>query len=309
MEIVKSINNFVKPLLKIGILYIAFLITNDIFSYIFFKGYRTIILALNPEFSVNSTKYINFLNEKLSSMSSFLSAFLILIQCMCIIFYVVLFWRMFEKKKLKEIGLTNVKSNFNDLFFGLIVGAVSFSIVAFILICTKSVELQSNFKHTNILNSLIVELIIFIFVGISEELFSRGYCIKVFKQYEKFYYIPIIISSIIFALMHSMNEGINMMAYINLFLFGILMGYICVKTKNLWMCIGYHITWNYFEGAVFGFLVSGTNTDSIYKIRMISPNIINGGDFGPEGGIIVTIVLVTSLFISYRFLSCRKKVN
>ena len=78
---------------------------------------------------------------------------------------------------------------------------------------------------------------------------------------------------------------------------------IFMKTENLWMCIGYHITWNYFQGDVFGFLVSGNVTDSIYTINTISPNIINGGSFGPEGGLVVTILLVITIFIIYRFLS------
>ena len=93
----------------------------------------------------------------------------------------------------------------------------------------------------------------------------------VLKQTKKSW-IPIIVSSVIFALMHSMNAGISLLAYINLFLFGISMGYLFIKTENIWMCIGYHITWNYFQGDVFGFLVSGNVTDSIYSIRTISPN-------------------------------------
>ena len=60
------------------------------------------------------------------------------------------------------------------------------------------------------------------------------------------------------------------------------MGYLFMKTKNIWMCIGYHITWNYFQGDIFGFLVSRNVTDSIYTIKTISPNIINGGSFGQK---------------------------
>lgn len=302
MKILKSIDNLIKPLLKIGILYLVFLIATDIFSYIFFRIYKEIILILNPQFSINSVEYMNFLDEQFFSMSSFLSAILILIQCICMIFCVILFLKVFEKKRLKDIGFTSIKNNSNNLCFGLLIGAISFTIVAFILICTKSVELQNNLSKPNISDALIMELIIFIFVGISEELFSRGYCINILKEPEKSWFIPIVISAIVFALMHSMNEGISLLAYINLSLFGILTGYIYIKTKNLWMGIGYHIAWNYFQGAVFGFLVSGAHTDSIYKIKIVSPNIINGGDFGPEGGIVVTILLIISFFIAYRFL-------
>ncbi len=71
------------------------------------------------------------------------------------------------------------------------------------------------------------------------------------------------------------------------------------------MCIGYHITWNYFQGDIFGFLVSGNVTDSIYTIRTINSNIINGGSFGPEGGIVVTALLIVTILITYKFIPYR----
>lgn len=60
-----------------------------------------------------------------------------------------------------------------------------------------------------------------------------------------------------------------------------------------------------FQGDVFGFLVSGNNTDSIYKIKVLSSNMINGGNFGPEGGLVVTILLVSSILLVNKFIPNR----
>jgi membrane protease YdiL (CAAX protease family) len=308
MKFLKLSNNLIKSLLKIGSLFCMFYVTMRILLDVFFKSYKAIVLALNPEMAANNSLYINYLNKQLSSTSSFPSTSIILIQCMCMIFYVFLFWRIFERKSIRYIGFTNVKGNLNDLCFGVIIGAMSFTIVALVLLCTKSVKLQSGFSSMNILYALIMQLIIFIFVGISEELFSRGYCLNILKEGRKSWIIPVILSSIIFSLLHSMNQGISRLAYVNLFLFGTFMSIIYIKIKNLWMGIGYHTAWNYFQGPIFGFFVSGNNTDSIYRIKLVNPNIINGGSFGPEGGLIVTILLVISIFITCKFLPAREKI-
>ena len=74
-----------------------------------------------------------------------------------------------------------------------------------------------------------------------------------------------------------------------------------MKSKNIWMPIGYHITWNYFQGYIWGFKVSGTNSNGLYAIENITNNIINGGDFGPEGGVIVTIIICLTFYFVYRY--------
>ena len=92
--------------------------------------------------------------------------------------------------------------------------------------------------------------------------------------------------------MHSLNPSMSLISYINLFLFALLAAYMFLKSKNLWLPIGYHITWKYFEGNVFGFQVSGLSTESLYRLNTPLKNIITGGSFGPEGGLIVTFITV-----------------
>jgi membrane protease YdiL (CAAX protease family) len=102
--------------------------------------------------------------------------------------------------------------------------------------------------------------------------------------------------------MHSSNSGIGMLPYINLILAGILFAYMYLKSGNLWMCIGYHITWNYFQGYVYGFKVSGMKTYGILSTSYHSGNILNGGAFGPEGGLFVTAVMLAGLlFVWYYY--------
>jgi hypothetical protein len=67
------------------------------------------------------------------------------------------------------------------------------------------------------------------------------------------------------------------------------------------MSIGYHITWNYFQGNVFGFKVSGINTRGIWTTVYDKNTILNGGDLGPESGLIVTAIILLDFLLVCRY--------
>ncbi len=64
------------------------------------------------------------------------------------------------------------------------------------------------------------------------------------------------------------------------------------------MAVGFHITWNFFQGGFFGFNVSGATTEAIYPVIVLKNNLLTGGDFGLEGGLLTTLTaLLVGLFI------------
>ena len=75
-----------------------------------------------------------------------------------------------------------------------------------------------------------------------------------------------VISAVVFSLAHGMNPNVGIFGLVNIALVGILFAYMFDATKSLWLPIGYHITWNYFQGNVFGFAVSGTTAHGMYAI-------------------------------------------
>ncbi|MFT8316442.1 MAG: CPBP family intramembrane glutamic endopeptidase [Clostridium sp.] len=280
---------------KIAIVFIFFIILTFI-AQIAVEIVYTIIQLLYHQDLLKTASDLNK-SLTLSTPLGFISTIL---QCACMILSIVIFWRKFDKKPLRDIGLINLKDGCKDLIIGLIFGAVTLTIVFFILLVTGNVKLIAPLNRPNFNISALTGLILFIFVGINEEMFARGYCFTVLKQSTN-KWIALIVSSIIFAAMHSLNSGISFLSYVNLFLFALLAMYMTIKSGNLWLSIGLHITWNYFEGNVFGFLVSGNETNGIYNVRNTADNIINGGQFGPEGGLIVTLVLILSFLFIWKF--------
>lgn len=61
------------------------------------------------------------------------------------------------------------------------------------------------------------------------------------------------------------------------------------KAGNIWICIGFHILWNYAQGCIYNLQVSGMAVHGLCTSITNSNNLINGGDFGPKGELAVTI--------------------
>ena len=252
-----------------------------------------LLIKGNSEYLMNFNTESTAEYELIFQVSTSLSNILFIISC-------IIIWKIFEKKKINKMGITSIKNGYKELGIGLILGAITMSIVAIIIIAIGNVKLVNSISKPQISISLLYGLISFIFVGFGEEILSRGYIMSVLKQTRNIWLI-LIGPALIFAALHLGNEGIDVLSFINLFLVGVLFAYMFMKSKNIWMPIGYHITWNYFQGYIWGFGVSGVSVNGLYKIENVTNNIINGGAFGPEGGIIVTIVTCLMFIFVYWF--------
>lgn len=138
----------------------------------------------------------------------------------------------------------------------------------------------------------------FLVQGFSEEILLRGYFMTSLSRSLPLGF-SMIISSFAFTTLHIGNPGFNLLAGINLFLFGILMSLYMVRTGNLWGAGALHAIWNFAVGAVVGLPVSGLNL-SASLLSFVSNEelaVISGGAFGPEGGLAVTFVLTLGIAI------------
>ncbi len=141
----------------------------------------------------------------------------------------------------------------------------------------------------------------FLLVGFNEELLFRGYLFQ--KLIEGFgVYFAIILFSILFGLAHYYNPHIGMLSMINIIIAGIFFSVAYIKTRSLWLPITMHFVWNFSQGMIFGFPVSGNSlSESFIEYIPSGPGLITGGDFGPEGGLVVTLLLgIATIYLFYR---------
>jgi uncharacterized protein len=126
----------------------------------------------------------------------------------------------------------------------------------------------------------------FILVGFYEELLSRGYMLQNLEDGVGTAW-AVLISSAIFGLLHLGNPGAGWASTLGILGAGYFLAYGYLRTRSLWLPIGLHIGWNFFEGPVFSFPVSGLETAQLLDHQVNGPLLLTGGDFGPEAGLIV----------------------
>ncbi len=178
-----------------------------------------------------------------------------------------------------------------DIITGTILGAILLFIGFTGLILINKIQwVETKFEPSNFFFSLFL----FTSVAISEELLMRGYILNnLSKSMPKV--IALIVSSVTFSLMHVLNANFSWISFWNILLAGVLLGEAYIYTQNLWFPIALHFSWNFFQGTIFGFNVSGHEIYSLVKQSRIDNNIWNGGEFGFEGSILCVILQLITI--------------
>ncbi|HEX4372213.1 MAG TPA: CPBP family intramembrane glutamic endopeptidase [Puia sp.] len=137
-----------------------------------------------------------------------------------------------------------------------------------------------------------------VIIAFSEELVFRGYILNnLMQSFNK--WIALFISAILFAAAHSLNPGINLLSVGGLFLAGILLGINYIYTKNLWFAILFHLSWNFFQGPILGYKVSGVSVPTLLEQELKGDTVITGGDFGFEASMINILLLLIAISVLY----------
>lgn len=153
----------------------------------------------------------------------------------------------------------------------------------------------------------IFNLVSFFFVvalnAFNEEIIFRGYVFQLFAE-RRSPYASVFVFSLIFASAHFANPYLSPLGFFNLFLAGVALSLMYLQTKSLWLGIGFHTGWNFFQSILLGSPISG-----VYHFQYCSrtkiedlPEILFGGQFGIEGGFFTTFtLLLTILLVARRY--------
>lgn len=191
---------------------------------------------------------------------------------------------------------------------GLLIGLLMMSTVVFILYIFGFITIETkSLQPVGIAALLNISIILigWLIQGATEEIVTRGWLMNVLGARYNIT-VGLILSSVFFALIHSENPGINYVAMLNIVLVGILLGLIVINTGSLWVACGIHSAWNFAQGNIFGFQVSGNDVGvgSIVDLNLVGNEFIAGGQFGPEAGMVcsfvILVLIVIVLFLSKR---------
>lgn len=203
---------------------------------------------------------------------------------------VVLAARVLDRRELRDLGVVGDRRWWARLGLGFSLGALLMAAVFAVEVLCGWAEVTGTFvvrvASIPLALALGFSVIKMLCVGVYEELVSRGYWLRNLADGVNLPF-GVIVSSAVFAALHAMNDNATLMSTFGLFVNGLLFAVALLVTGRLSAPIGLHIAWNLFEGAVFGFPVSGDNESaSVVAIQQRGAEVITGGAFGPEAGAI-----------------------
>lgn len=208
----------------------------------------------------------------------------------------LIYCKKFEKRKAYTLGFS--KNGFlTEYLMGAVIGLVMIVLPILACVATGSVTLTL----AKSIDPLMILLFFaaFLFQGMGEEALFRGYLMTTLSRRTGLWG-AVLINSLMFSLFHVGNASFNIIAFINIFLFGIFASVFMLKRGSIWAVGAIHAIWNFVQGNIFGFNVSGNpKFDTVWNATGNNFGaILSGGDFGPEGGLGVTVILMVAILLA-----------
>lgn len=212
--------------------------------------------------------------------------------------------RFLDKRSFVSLGLKLTWQTLYDVLAGIAIAFVMMGLVFLVMMAMNwtifegfAWQVQSGSMVA--INVLLI-LIVFILVGWNEELLSRGYHLQNLSDGINLTW-GVVLSSTVFGILHLGNPNATWVSAAGIFLAGLFLAYSYIRTQQLWLPIGLHIGWNFFEGIIFGFPVSGLDIYRIIHHTVIGPELWTGGLFGPEAGLIILPALIVGTILVYLY--------
>ena len=206
---------------------------------------------------------------------------------------------LFEKRPFWTLGYER-QGAFGKYGRGFLLGALMFAAAVGILMAAGAMVPEDGDPAKQGIAAIPGVLIIvlgWIVQGGAEEILTRGWMLPVIgARYRP--WIGIAVSSLFFAALHGLNNGLSVLALINLALFGLFAALYALREGSLWGISALHSAWNWVQGNFFGLDVSGMQAGgSLWNLKTQGPDWLTGGAFGPEGGAAVSTVLVIGIVL------------
>ena len=203
--------------------------------------------------------------------------------------------RMYENRRLVDLGLWWNRASLDNLAFGLIGGAGSACVVLLPPLLTGAAHMSRTPAEPGTAGTVLFVTALLAAGAAGEELFFRGYgfqrLLAVLGPYATI--LPV---GVVFALLHVSNPNPTWLGIANTAGFGILFGYANLRSRDLWLAIGLHFGWN-FTLPLFGVNLSGLRIKVTgYEMSWTAGDLWSGAEYGPEASVLTSTVLL-ALFL------------
>ena len=204
--------------------------------------------------------------------------------------------RWVEGRPLATLGIVK-KGSLVELVKGLAVGSLLFSLVALLMLLSGAGFFEWGQLTLGPFLYILILFPLWMIQGGAEELVTRAWLLPVSVKKTNLL-IGLLTSSLLFALLHLGNPDIGILPIVNIALFGLFANLYLLRTDNVWGIIGLHAAWNFSQGNIYGFSVSGTGVDAavLNFIPKSEWSWLTGGVFGAEASIFSSLILLLAVF-------------
>jgi membrane protease YdiL (CAAX protease family) len=189
-----------------------------------------------------------------------------------------------------------------DTVFGLALGLAAVSVFPLAGLLGGWNQVGEAGPAPEIATSLLGGTVFFLAVAVLEEVSTRG-CL--FALLARWAGLPLAwaLSLIVFTLPHGLNPGGSPMALVGVGLAGVVLAFAVLRTGALWVSMAFHLSWNWAQGLLYGYPVSGFDIRALLPMRTdpAAPAWATGGAFGPEASVFVVPALALAGVAIWRY--------
>jgi len=199
--------------------------------------------------------------------------------------------RIYERLHLADAGLHWSAASGRHILLGLAGGSGAALVVLGLPLLAGAAVLKADPLTSPSAASFLFTAVVLLFGAVGEEMLFRGYgfqaMIPAFGTWG-----TVLPMGVLFGAAHSTNANVTYFGLLNTVAWGVLLGFAVLKSGDLWLAIGIHFGWN-FTLPLFGVNVSGfTMRLTGYSYEWLIDGLWSGGAYGPEGGVLCSLVLL-----------------
>ncbi len=208
-----------------------------------------------------------------------------------------------RKEPLSSVGFQLDRRWLKEGVGGLLLGMASMLLAVAMIWAIGGVRLELNPARS--LGGLAYGFYMFLFVALFEETLFRGFLFQRLVDGAGVWIAQIVLG-LLFATGHWDNPGMagatKLWATLDLFLGALLLGLAYLRTRSLALPVGLHLGWNWMQGHVLGFGVSGIDIQGwLHPVFLGKAEWLTGGKFGPESSVFAVVADVLTLALLWRW--------
>ncbi|QNP41704.1 CPBP family intramembrane glutamic endopeptidase [Lysobacter solisilvae (ex Woo and Kim 2020)] len=208
-----------------------------------------------------------------------------------------------RREPLASVGFRLDRRWAKEAAWGTALGMGSMALVVALMWASGAVRLQLDPARS--LGAMGTGLYVFVFVALFEETLFRGFLFQRLVDGAGVWVAQIALA-VLFAAAHwgnpDMQGATRVWASLDIALGALMLGMAYLRTRSLALPFGLHLGWNWMQGHVLGFDVSGVDLPGWFLPQLLDrPAWMTGGAFGPESTVFAVAVDLAVLALLWKW--------